>query len=88
MQVGSYIYACNPLQYSCLGNPMHRGAWWAIVLKIAREVDLTLQLNKNGFMNEGISTWLAGWLARWRESYVYAQINGYLDGFMDVQMNG
>ena len=21
----------NPLQYSCLQNPMHRGAWWAIV---------------------------------------------------------
>ena len=21
----------NPLQYSCLGNPMGRGAWWAIV---------------------------------------------------------
>ena len=21
----------NPLQYSCLGNPMDRGAWWAIV---------------------------------------------------------
>ena len=20
---------CNPLQYSCLGNPMDRGAWWA-----------------------------------------------------------
>ena len=20
----------NPLQYSCLGNPMDRGAWWAI----------------------------------------------------------
>ena len=20
----------NPLQYSCLGNPMERGAWWAI----------------------------------------------------------
>ena len=19
----------NPLQYSCLGNPMDRGAWWA-----------------------------------------------------------
>ena len=19
----------NPLQYSCLGNPMGRGAWWA-----------------------------------------------------------
>ena len=22
----------NPLQYSCLGNPMDRGAWWATVL--------------------------------------------------------
>ena len=21
----------NPLQYSCLGNPMDRGTWWAIV---------------------------------------------------------
>ena len=21
----------NPLQYACLGNPMDRGAWWAIV---------------------------------------------------------
>ena len=21
----------NPLQYSCLGNPMDRGGWWATV---------------------------------------------------------
>ena len=21
----------NPVQYSCLGNPMDRGAWWAAV---------------------------------------------------------
>ena len=21
----------NPLQYSCLGNPVDRGVWWAIV---------------------------------------------------------
>ena len=21
----------NPLQYSCLENPMDRGAWWAVV---------------------------------------------------------
>ena len=21
----------NPLQYSCLGNPLDRGAWWAVV---------------------------------------------------------
>ena len=26
----------NPLQYSCLGNPMDRGAWWAAVHGAAR----------------------------------------------------
>ena len=26
----------NPLQYSCLGNPMNRGAWWAIVHGVAK----------------------------------------------------
>ena len=26
----------NPLQYSCLENPMDRGAWWATVLRIAK----------------------------------------------------
>ena len=24
-------YSCSPLQYSCLKNPMDRGAWWATV---------------------------------------------------------
>ena len=26
----------NPLQYSCLGNPMGRGAWWATVHGITK----------------------------------------------------
>ena len=26
----------NPLQYSCLGNPMDRGAWWATVHRITK----------------------------------------------------
>ena len=26
----------NPLQYSCLKNPMHRGAWRAMVHRIAK----------------------------------------------------
>ena len=25
----------NPLQYSCLENPMDRGAWWATVYRVA-----------------------------------------------------
>ena len=28
-----------PLQYSCLGNPMDRGAWWVTVLGVAKESD-------------------------------------------------
>ena len=31
----------NPLQYSCLGNPMDRGAWWATVHGVAKESDTT-----------------------------------------------
>ena len=27
---------CNPLQYSCLANPMDGGAWWAAVRGVAR----------------------------------------------------
>ena len=26
----------NPLQYSCLGNPMDRGAGWAIVHRVTK----------------------------------------------------
>ena len=26
----------NPLQYSCWGNPMDRGAWWATVLRVTK----------------------------------------------------
>ena len=26
----------NPLQYSCLENPMDRGSWWAIVHRVAK----------------------------------------------------
>ena len=31
----------NPLQYSCLGNPMDRGAWLATVHGAAKELDVT-----------------------------------------------
>ena len=31
----------NPLQYSCLKNPMDRGAWRAAVQGVTKEVDIT-----------------------------------------------
>ena len=35
----------NSLQYSCLGNPMDRGDWWATVHGVTKESDMTWQLN-------------------------------------------
>jgi len=31
----------NPPQYSCLGNPIDRGAWWATVHGDAKESAMT-----------------------------------------------
>ena len=33
----------SPLQYSCLENPMGRGAWWATVHEVAKETDLVTE---------------------------------------------
>ena len=44
----------NPLQYSCLENPMDRGAWWATVPGVAKSqtklsnfTSLTVLLDEN-----------------------------------------
>ena len=34
----------NPLQYSCLGNPIDGGTWWATVHRVT-ELDTTEQLH-------------------------------------------
>ena len=31
----------NPLQYSCLGNPMDKGAWQALVYGVAKKSDIS-----------------------------------------------
>ena len=41
----------NLLQYSCLVNPMNRGAWQATVHGVSKELDPARQLNDN---NEGL----------------------------------
>ena len=34
----------NPLQYSCLENPMDRGAWWATGHRVTKVSDVTKRL--------------------------------------------
>ena len=40
----------NPLQYSCLENPMDRGTWWAIVHGFSKESDMTEQLKQQNLL--------------------------------------
>ena len=42
----------NPLQYSCLGNPMDRGAWWDTVHKVAK--------SRTWLKRPSMHWWLAG----------------------------
>ena len=47
----------NPLQYSCLGNLMDRGAWKATVYEAAKELDTTQWLNNNNTQNSDWHLW-------------------------------
>ena len=40
-----------PLQYSCLGNPMDRGARQAAVPGVAKVLDTTERLNNNNILD-------------------------------------
>ena len=33
----------NPLQYSCLENPVNRGAWWAMIHRVEKRWMVTWQ---------------------------------------------
>ena len=37
----------NPLQYSCLRNPMDRGIWWVTAHGVTKELETTYQLSNN-----------------------------------------
>ena len=43
----------NPVQYSCLENPMDRGAWRATVHGVTKESGMTERLNDN--MQNGLA---------------------------------
>ena len=41
----------NPLQYSCLGSPMDRGAWWATVHGITKSQTRLKRLSTHSISN-------------------------------------
>ena len=40
----------TPLQYSCLGNPMDRGAWWATVHGVVKDLDMAKLLSTHNYL--------------------------------------
>ena len=51
----SWRRKCNPFQYSCLGNPMGRGTWWATYSPWGcKESDTTEWLNTNAHRVQSI----------------------------------
>ena len=41
----------DPLQCSCLENPMDRGAWWATVHRVAKsQIQISMKIGMNGFL--------------------------------------
>ena len=43
----------NPLQYSCLENPVDRGAWWAAVHRVAQSRTQLKRLSMHACIGEG-----------------------------------
>ena len=43
----------NPLQYSCLENPVGRGTWWAAVHRVAQSRTLLKRLSMHACIGEG-----------------------------------
>ena len=46
----------NPLQYSCLENPMDTGVWWAIIHSIT-ELDMTEDTHLLHYFALGVNIW-------------------------------
>ena len=45
----------NPLQFSCLENPMNRGAWQAAIHGVAKKSDVTYRLKQQKLMTENLA---------------------------------
>ena len=44
----------NPLLYSCLENPMERGAWLVTIQRVSKESDMTEKLNTHASFSDTV----------------------------------
>ena len=52
----------NPLQYSCLENPMDRGAWWATVYRVTNIQTQLKQLSTHAGSGMTETLWMSHFL--------------------------
>jgi len=57
----------NPLQYSCLENPMDGGAWWAAVYEVAQSWTRLKWLSSSSSIRVHYSMCQAGWSTSWNQ---------------------
>ena len=65
----------NPLQYSCLENPVDRGAWWAAVCGVSQSQTWLKQLSSSSSSNTHIWN-----LERWYQKSYMQGSKGDIDG--------
>ena len=58
----------NPLQYSCLENPMDRGAWWATVHGVAKSWTWLSDFTFSKMQLKGMLSSITGTVVSWRRS--------------------
>ena len=85
----------NPLKYSCPGNPMDRGAWWAIVQMVANRAGHDLvtkqQPRKNIHLypllqvNSTIAWWLLSWSGYFTATWISSEWSRLLTNGLQVQ---
>ena len=57
----------NPLQYSCLGKPMDRGAWWATVWVVTKSLE---EEKENQNFGQVFSAWKVHKISVWKAAGV------------------
>ena len=62
----------NPLQHSCLGNPLDRGAWWATVHTATKSQPDWTHTTGHQQSNEA-----SGWILRFSKTQVRARVLAY-----------